>query len=107
MYLDRIDVDLLLTLLPPVKGPKPGSRNALQQVLALKLGADDARTTMGPLAGVYDLRLVDAHPAESKRESGLQLMGIDGSLPWVLQGRQLLESAVGTLKAVCDVMAAW
>jgi hypothetical protein len=55
---------------------------------------------MSPLFGIYDLRLADAHLGSSLVPSGLKRVGVDDRDPPAMQGRQLLESFIDTLRAI-------
>lgn len=109
VVLETIDLDLLLRhgLVLGSKEPKPGTRTALQRTLATRMGADGAQTLMGPLAGLYDLRLNDAHVVQDKVASGLNLLKIDASWPLVRQGAHLLEVTALTLEQVARIVESW
>lgn len=107
--LESMDLDLLLKHGPPLKKgeSKPGTRTALQRAVATQIGEAEARTLMGPLAGVYDLRLNDAHHAQEKIDSGLKLLGIQPDWPLVRQGEQLLLQTAVTVHRVAVLMESW
>lgn len=60
---------------------------------------------MAPLFGIYDLRLADAHLGSSLVASGKARAGVEDAVPPAMQGRQLLQSFVDTLRLVTDVLA--
>ncbi|KQQ98383.1 hypothetical protein ASF71_22040 [Deinococcus sp. Leaf326] len=109
VVLESMDLDLLLKHGPPLKKGenRPGTRTALQRALATQIGADPARDLMAPLAGVYDLRLNDAHHAQDKLESGLRLLGIQSTWPLVRQGEHLLGQTAITLREAACIIRAW
>ena len=68
---DRINVSLLNQVAPP--GEKEGRRSlkSLEAALATIITPDEARSTIAPLVGVYDLRLGDAHLSSSTIQDAL------------------------------------
>ena len=64
-------------------------------------------TLMGSLAGLYDLRLNDAHAAAEKATTGIRLLGIDPSQPLVHQGERLLSSTAQILEQAAQVVENW
>ena len=60
---------------------------------------------MAPMFGIYDLRLADAHLELSRVASGKERAGVDDAAPPAMQGRQLLQSFVDTLRLIADVFA--
>lgn len=109
VVIEQLDLDLLLSHSPPLgqKETKPGSRTALQRAIATQVGPEAARTMMGPLAGLYDLRLNDAHAAAEKVATGIRLLGIDQGQPLVHQGAHLLNSTAQALEQGTQVIEAW
>ena len=71
---------------------KLGSNKLLQDVLAQKVGAEKARRIFAEIAGVYDMRLGDAHPAGSGIADAIKLAGVDQSLTFLKQGQQLINN---------------
>lgn len=109
VVLEKLDLDLMLKHgLPLKKGDnKPKTRAALQRAMATQIGDEAAQTMLGPLAGLYDLRLNDAHEARDKVASGLTLLGIDQARPHVQQGAQLLDRTAQALEEVAQVIETW
>jgi hypothetical protein len=101
---DSIDGSSLQKIVAPPKGTNWGSLKSLEKVLGLKVGADKARTILGPLAGAYELRLADAHLSPEDLSNAFQLVGIDPSQPFVNQGARLLASCVLALYEVAEVI---
>ena len=58
---DDIDEKQLQTIVGPSKGERWRSLTSLEKVLATKIDPAEARAMLGPLVGVYKLRLADAH----------------------------------------------
>ncbi|THF67999.1 hypothetical protein E7T06_18335 [Deinococcus sp. Arct2-2] len=107
--LETLELDLILQHGPPLKPKenKPASRNALQRAVATQIGEEKARLLFGPLAGVYDLRLNDAHHAQEKIDSGLALLKIDLTWPLVDQGAHLLGATALALRDIAQIIHAW
>jgi len=102
---DSIDGVLLRTLVPADTKPTLGSLKLLETYLAQKTDAAQARKIMGPLFGVYDLRLADAHPASSAIANDFRRANVDIDVAPVTQAKQLLASAASALQAVLAVIA--
>jgi hypothetical protein len=79
--------------------PKPalGSLKALERILLESSEEGKVQLICGPLFGIYELRLADAHLPHSELEKSFQKVEIDEALPFVLQGRDLLDSCVTSL----------
>lgn len=92
IFSDRLDVRELRKLSTHSDKEKLGSNKLLQDVLAQKIGADKARRVFGPIAGVYDMRVGDAHPTSSKIEDALKLAEIDKTKSFLRQGEQLISN---------------
>ena len=101
---DDIDEKQLQTLAVPPKGEKWASLKSLEKVLATRVDPDKARAMLGPLVGIYELRLADAHLPAKDLEDAIRLVGIDESAPPVMQGLQLLHAAVSSIYAICEVI---
>ena len=86
--------------LPPVD-PKLGGLKSLESLLATIVTPDRARTIMGPLHGVYNLRLGDAHLASGDIDEAYKLVRIDRSAPLIIQGGTLLAACVGCIYEIC------
>ncbi len=101
---DSIDAAAIQKLVPPPKGEKWGSLKSLEKLIASLIAADKARLLVGPLVGVYELRLADAHLAGSEIDEAFELAGVDRSKPFVHQGFDILNSCVAALYAILDVL---
>ena len=64
----------------------------------------DARQTVGPLVGVYQLRSADAHLPSNDLDASMKLAGVDATSPPVMQGYQLVHSAVAALHRIATVI---
>src|ERR1019366_1515321 len=101
---DSIDSIALQRMVSPPKGEKWGSLKSLEAVVAKYSDASKAHSALGPLHGAYNLRHADAHlPGEDLAEA-YRLLGIDRSLPFVLQGFELLDSCVGALFEIAKIL---
>ena len=97
---DSIDAAAIQTIVKPAKGEKWGSLRSLQELVALMEGSTRARSLVGPLFGIYELRLADAHLPSSDIEASLALAKVNPKAPFVFQGFQLLCSCVSSLQSV-------
>lgn len=104
---DRIDASALQRFASPPKGQKWGSLKSLEGVLALEVGKERARALTGPFVGIYDLRRADAHLPSKDLEKARELIGIDESAPYILQGCQLLSVCVSSIQDICAVFERW
>lgn len=92
VFSDRLNVRELRKLAVHDDKEKLGSNKLLQDVLAQKVGAEKARSVFAEIAGTYDMRLGDAHPAGSKVADAIKLAGIDQGLSYMRQGEQLVHN---------------
>lgn len=92
VFSDRLNVRELRQLSTHKEKDKLGSNKLLQDVLAKQVGAERARTVLGPVVGAYEMRVGDAHPTGSKIGEALKLAGIDESLSYQRQGEQLIHN---------------
>lgn len=98
---DRIDAEALKTFAPPTPAMSgTGSLKSLERALARHEGAANARTLLGPLAGIYDLRVGAAHLPGSQIDDAFALMGIDRAAPPYRQAVQLLTALATTLEGI-------
>ncbi|KOR48357.1 hypothetical protein ADT25_03475 [Xanthomonas oryzae] len=97
VFSDRLNVHELRKISTHVDKNKLGSNKLLQDLLAQKVGAEKARTIFGVIAGVYDMKVADAHPTSNKVADSLTLAGIDTSQSFLRQGQQLIYNFRSTL----------
>lgn len=90
VFSDRLNVRELRKLSTHIEKEKFGSNKLLQDVLAQKIGSDEARRIFRVIAGVYDMRVGDAHPTGSRIAEALELAGVDESQSFLRQGQQLI-----------------
>jgi hypothetical protein len=101
---DRIDVDPLQRIAPPLPKEKWGSLKSLEKYLSTLATAEEARKVMGPLFGVYELRLVDAHLGPSDLESSFKLAAIDLHASPLKQGYSLIYSTAEAIWRIGDIV---
>ena len=68
------------------------------------MGADEARKIVGPLVGIYELRLSDAHLGSSDLDAKFELGQIRRNSPLVEQGLQAIEGVVKVLRQARDIL---
>lgn len=103
---DSINLESVRGVAPTKKDEKRGSLKSLEAALATVVPCDDARRLLGPLFGVYDLRVADAHIASADLTKPLALCGIDPSASWLRQAMQLLESTADALTGIAEALQA-
>ena len=101
---DDFDEGSLQAIVPPPKGERWRSLKSLEKALATKIDPDDARPILGPLVGVYELRLADAHLPSDEINDAMRLIGIDNASPVVVQGYQLLDATVTAIYHIGTVI---
>lgn len=101
---DSFDTGLLCEIAPPQKGEKLGSLKLLERVLATLIGADNAYDLLGPLVGVYNLRLGDAHLPSVKLNEARALARLEENASNLQQGFQLIKICVTVLFTIADTV---
>jgi hypothetical protein len=101
---DSIDVAAIQKIFPPPINVKWGSLKSLENLIKLFREEAIAREIMGPLFGIYDLRLADAHLPSNEISDVLNRMKVDQTAPYVIQGSQLLVSCVNSIYLILDVL---
>lgn len=98
---DRVDAVALQAFAPVTQElGGTGSLKSLERALAKHEGEAQARALMGPLAGIYDLRVGAAHLPGSQISDAFGLVGIDPAAKPYDQGVQLLTTLATTLEAI-------
>ncbi|NSZ66424.1 hypothetical protein G6L16_026000 (plasmid) [Agrobacterium tumefaciens] len=103
---DRIDISPLQAMAPPPKNEKWGSLKSLEKYLATLIESGKSRRVMGPLVGVYQLRVADAHLPREDLQEAYSLAGIDSKDPPLKQGYDLIANVVSALGGVGDIVFA-
>ena len=104
---DSFDAQLCLTLVPAPNGITLKGNKAVQNLVATRIGVAEAKTLMGPLVGIYDLRLSDAHLPSSQVHEAMDLVGLSDEAPFVNQGLELLSVASASLAGIADIIEQW
>lgn len=99
---DSIDTAEIHKLLSFQKGDKTGSLKSLERLLATKVGPEIARQRLGPLVGIYELRLADAHLPGSEISDSFALVGIDIKAPPVHRGFQMIDACVSSIYRIAN-----
>jgi hypothetical protein len=105
LTVDSLDLDALRQLVPAAKGEGLRSLKLLEQVLGTLIDSSDAYQLVGPLVGVYELRLGDAHLPSSKIAGAIGLVGVDANASPLQQGTQLLSVTVSAIRRIAQTFA--
>lgn len=100
---DSFDVATLRRAIPE-KDTELGSLKLVERLIAGSTSKETARKMVGPLFGIYELRLADAHLAHSDLAESLKLAGVDSEAPLVFQGFQLVHACVATLYLMAEAL---
>jgi hypothetical protein len=105
VVVEHIDTAGLHKIVAPPDKEDWGSLKSLEKVLATVTGEVGARAALGGLHGIYHLRLADAHvPSKNDLDEAYTLAHVDRTLPFVMQGRDLLITCVNSLHAIADIL---
>jgi hypothetical protein len=102
VVVEHIDTATLHQIVAPPDKDNWGSLKSLEKVLATVTGEKGAHAALGPLHGIYNLRLADAHVASKDLDEAYALTHVDRALPFVMQGRDLLVTCVNALYMIAD-----
>jgi hypothetical protein len=101
---EHVDTAGLHKIVAPPEKEKWASLKSLEKVLATVTGEKWAHASLGPLHGIYNLRLADAHIASKDLDEAYALAHVDRTLPFVMQGRDLLVTCVTALHTIADAI---
>jgi hypothetical protein len=101
---EQIDVHPLQKIAPPPINERWGSLKSLEKYLATIVTAEHARKVMGPLFGVYELRLADAHLAANDLKNSFKLAGIDPQAAPLDQGFNLINNVAKAIWTAGDIV---
>ncbi len=104
IVVDRIDALEIQKTIPPPKNEKWAGLKSLEKLLATKIGDKSAHDIIGPLHGIYTLRLSDAHLPGGDADEAMALAKIDTREPYVYQGLDMLGICVGTIWLIADIV---
>jgi hypothetical protein len=103
---DMIDIGALRQVQAPPNGERWGSLKQLEKSLGTIASADDARSALAPLVGIYKLRLGDAHLPTRDIEEAFQLAGIDLNASPLQQAFRMIDAAVVSFRRIAGLIAA-
>jgi hypothetical protein len=101
---DQIDVHPLQKIAPPPTNERWGSLKSLEKYLATIVTPEHARKVMGPLFGVWELRLADAHLSANDLENSYKLADIDPQAAPLDQGFNLISNVAKAIWRVGDIV---
>jgi hypothetical protein len=101
---DSIDVGVLRAIITPPKGETWRSLRHLENALATRVDPRAARAALTPLAGIYELRLGDAHLPSSNIAEAYQLAGVNPSDAPIDQAVALLGGVTESLRQILSVL---
>jgi hypothetical protein len=104
VVVEHIDTAALHRIVAPPDKENWGSLKSLEKVLAAVIGEKKAHAELRPLHGIYNLRLADAHVASEDLDEAYALADVDRTLPFVMQGRDLLVTCVNSLHTIADAI---
>ena len=104
VFTDRLNVKALRELSNHKDKNKLGSNKLLQDIVAQKIGEDNAYKIFSVIVGVYEMRLGDAHPTSSKIEEAIKLAGIDENQSFLRQGEQLISNFGQTIWYIGSIL---
>lgn len=104
VVVEHIDTAALHKIVVPPEKENWGSLKSLEKVLATVTGEKRAHVALGPLHGIYNLRLADAHVATKELDEAYALAHVDRTLPFVIQGRDLLDTCVTSVHMIAGAL---
>ena len=104
---DSIDSAAIQEIVSPPEGTKWGSLKSLENLVALRIDQNIARSMLSSLFGIYELRHGDAHLPSSQVDEAFALVGVDQDAPYVYQGYQLLHACVSSIYGIVEVLKNW
>lgn len=102
---DLIDQKALHAIAAPKQGQGTGSLRSLERVLATVVSATEARRLTSKLAGIYELRLGDAHLPSSELEEAMTLTEIPPEASWPLKGAYMIHQFVGSFYSIAEAVS--
>ena len=102
---DLIDTKTLHTIAPAQNGQGTGSLRSLERALATLMDAGEARGMTSKLAGIYELRLGDAHLPSEKLDEALSLARVPSEGSWLFKGMCIIDAYVSSLYEIAGAVA--
>ena len=100
LTVESLNVNALRSLKAPPEGNPVGSIMQLQYALETRIGENEARDITASLVGLNELRQADAHLPSSELEHSMKLAGISEPGISIMEGRQVLDTLVDTLRRI-------
>lgn len=104
---DDINTENLQKIATPPKGMKWGSIKTVENLLAIKVGTENARKVLAPIVGIYELRHGDAHLPSGDIKDSFVLIGLDRDAPYIIQGVRMLITCVDHLHHILYILKNW
>jgi hypothetical protein len=104
VVVEHIDTAALHRIVAPPHKENWGSLKSLEKVLSTWTGEERAHAALGPLHGIYNLRLADAHVASRGLDEAYSLAKVDRTMPFIMQGRDLLITCVTSLHTIAEAV---
>ncbi|MER9977401.1 hypothetical protein [Mesorhizobium sp. M0085] len=104
MFAERIDAKVVTAQLPEPTNENLGSLKVVERLLGTIIAPENARQLMAPLFGIQDLRNASSHLGSSKIASGMERARVESQSPAAMQGRQLLQSFVDTVRHISEIL---
>jgi hypothetical protein len=101
---DRLNIATLRQLSTSKNKGDLRSIKLLESVLADISSQELAHRVLGPIVGVYDLRIGDAHPTSSDIEEAFALAGIDRSRSHLRQAQQMIDNYAHAIWGVGKIL---
>lgn len=101
---DSIDVGVLRIVVAPAKGETWRSLRHLENALATRVNAASARAALTPLAGIYELRLGDAHLPPGDIDNAYKLAGVSPRDALIDQAVALIDGAASSLRQILTIL---
>ena len=106
LIVESIDSPQIKKYISEPKDKNLGSLKLLEKLLSMKIG-EKSKIIMGPLFGLYDLRIADAHLSNDDNSVPFSLLGINNSTPYINQGFQMLDSCYKCINDIISVLNEW
>ncbi len=91
IFSDRLNVNSLRKISTRDDKSKLGSNKLFESIISDLTSSEHARSIFGPVFGVYDLRVGDAHPTSSNITDAYKRLKINSDDPYIFQGMQMID----------------
>ena len=103
-FSDRLNMRLMREISTHENKSDMRSIKLLESILAQLSTQGLARRVLGPVVGVYELRVGDAHPTSSTIEEAFSLAGIDRSRSHLRQAEQMIDNYARAIWGVGKIL---